>query len=77
MTIDDFISSLRASTNDPTKPSMTVLVKIGSAMVHADEMLSPTGDDYDKIALQSLINDPEVQSWIAAITKLGFVPLKR
>ena len=77
MTIDDFISSLRASTNDPTKPSMTVLVKIGSAMVHADEMLSPTGHDYDKIALQSLINDPEVQSWIAAITKLGFVPLKR
>ncbi len=77
MTVDEFRVQLRNVSNDALKPSATLLIKIGSAIVHADEMMSPNGHDFDKIALQDLINDPEVSSWIAAMSKLGFMPLKR
>ena len=44
--------------------SATLLCKIGSIVVHADEMLSEDGHDFDKIALKQLIEDPEVKAWV-------------
>ena len=58
-------------------PSLSLLVKLGSIAVHADELLSPLGHGYDKIALQSLLTDPEVQEWIAEMSKSGLLPVKR
>ena len=59
---------------DPLTPDLTTLCKLGSIVVHVEEMLS-TGHAFDRAALQSLLIDPEVQRWIKAMGV--YVPLKR
>lgn len=61
--------------SDPHKPSLSLLVKLGSIAVHADEMLSPTGHDFDRLALRSLLTDPEVVAWTEQMGE--FLPRKR
>ena len=56
-------------------PSVQLLVKIGSIVVHADETLSPDGRNLDREVTIGLINDPDVQEWIAAMGVL--LPHKR
>lgn len=58
-------------------PSPSLLCKLASIAVHADEMLSPAGHDFDKVALQSAINDKEVKEWIKAMTAMAMAPVKR
>lgn len=67
---------------DPGARSMEGLVltaalasKLASIVVHADEMMSPMGHGYDRIALEQAISDPEVQAWIKALGPLA--PVKR
>lgn len=62
---------------DPLQPSVTLLIKLGSAIVHADEFLSPKGHPFDKEAFMSCLNDPEVKEWIVEMTKMAFLPVKR
>ena len=62
---------------DPMKPSATLLCKLGSAVVHADEYLSPACHDFDRIALQAVLDDPEVKEWLAQMQKLAMIPRKR
>jgi hypothetical protein len=62
---------------DPLKPLLTLLVKLGSIVIHADEYLSPEGHPFDRQALVPLIRDPEVEKWIAAMHKQCFLPQKR
>lgn len=59
------------------KPSITLLVKLGSIAVHADEMLSSNGHAFDRIALQGLLADPEIREWIEEMDRLAMVPKKR
>ena len=63
--------------SDPLKPSPSVLVKLGSLAIHAEEMMSPSGHRFDKIALEGLLRDPEVREWLAEMDKLAFLPKKR
>ena len=63
--------------SDPLKPSATILIKLGSIAVHVEEMLSPHGHEFDKVAIQSLLSDPELQEWIKEMTALAFMPVKR
>lgn len=66
----------RASKPDPLKPSMQLLMKLGSIVVHADEGTSPTGGHvFDVSAARVLLDDPEVAAWIAAMGPL--LPRKR
>lgn len=58
-------------------PPVTVLVKLGSIAVHADEMLSPGGHDFDRVALHGLLSDPEVVEWLAGMDRMAMVPKKR
>lgn len=58
-------------------PELTLLVKIGSIAVHADEMLSSDGHAFDRIALQSLLTDPEVVAWLNKMDAAAMVPKKR
>jgi hypothetical protein len=60
---------------DPLKPELGMLVKLGSIAVHCEEMLSPSGHGFDKIATQQLLKDPEVKAWIKAMGV--FMPVKR
>lgn len=62
---------------NPLQPSPQLLCKLGSAIVHADEMSGPHGHEFDKVAFQQVLNDPEVKAWIEAMTKMAMLPVKR
>lgn len=59
----------------PGKPSMTLLCKLGSIIVHVDEFLSPDGHHLDLGEVKVLIADPDVQQWLKDMGPL--VPKKR
>ncbi len=59
----------------PLKPSLELLVKLGSAVVHAQELLSPKGHHFDRAALDTVLNDSEVQQWIKDMGV--YMPVKR
>jgi len=40
--------------NDPLKPDMTLLIKLGSLIVHQDEYMSSNGHHFDKVAMDAL-----------------------
>lgn len=63
--------------NNTLKPSATLLCKLGSIAVHAEEFLSPKGHHFDKHALESLLEDAEVKTWLAEMDKLALIPKKR
>lgn len=58
-------------------PQATLLCKLGAIAVHADEMLSPGGHQFDEIALRQLLVDPEVNEWLAGMRTLTLITEKR
>ena len=60
---------------DPLKPSVSLLSKLGSIVVHADEATSAGRHEFDIVAIKSLLDDPEVKEWITAMGV--FMPVKR
>jgi len=60
---------------NPLQPSVQLLSKLGSIIVHAEELLGLMGHAFDKVALGALFNDPEVRTWIKAMGP--FLPVKR
>lgn len=63
--------------SEPLKPSVQLLVKIGSLVVHLEEAQSAKGHYVDQVAMEQLQNDPEVRHWFSAMTKLALLPVKR
>lgn len=62
---------------DMLKPSAALLCKLGSIAVHAEELLSPDGHQFDREALATLFADVEVRAWIAQMDTAAMVPKKR
>jgi len=62
---------------DPLKPSATLLCKLGSIVVHVDEMLSPGGHGFDIEAIRGLLKDVEVAEWLKSMDKMAMLPKKR
>lgn len=62
---------------NPLTPTPSLLSKLGSIVVHADEMMSCDGHAFDRVALTSALHDPEVTEWLASMGKLAMVPVKR
>ena len=62
---------------DAMKPSLPLLVKLGSIIVHAEELLSPDGHDFDLVAWQELIADAEVQEWFKQMRLDALLPERR
>lgn len=58
-------------------PSPALLCKLVSAIVHAEELASPDGHEFDADALKQLLDDPEVRAWIDGMTAAGLAPVKR
>lgn len=54
---------------------VTLATKLASIVVHADELTSPHGHPWDKMALENLVHDPEVQAWVKSLGPLA--PVKR
>lgn len=63
--------------SDPLSPSPRLLCKLGSIAVHVEELLSPFGHTFDKVALESLQKDPEVKAWLKAMSSQGMIPEPR
>lgn len=63
--------------SDPLVPNLSLLVKLGSIAVHAEELLSPGGHAFDRTALDQLLTDPEIQRWRTQMDKLAMLPKKR
>lgn len=77
MPSDKALTLKREANMDPFKPNLSLLVKLGSALVHADELVSPKGHAFDREALLTCLRDPEVVAWIDAMNQLAMLPVKR
>ena len=62
---------------DPLKPSASLLVKLGSIIVHYEESKSDEGHHLDLSAIDGLMQDPEVVEWFEAMNGMALLPLKR
>lgn len=71
------VEPFEMSEPSPLKPSASLLIKLGSIIVHQEEMMSSKGHYFDKAALDNVRNDPEVVEWIKQMNTLAFLPVKR
>jgi len=65
------------SKKKPKNEVTTLLIKLASIAVHADEMLSPDGHHFDKEVIRSLLTDSEVRAFLDAKENQVYLPLKR
>lgn len=63
--------------SDMLSPSPGLLCKLASAIVHADELLSPHGHELDREAFIAVMGDAEVNAWIEAMSAAAMAPRKR
>jgi len=59
------------------RPPTSLLCKLASITVHADEYLSPGSHDFDLRALQGLLADEEVRAWVGKMSEAALAPRKR
>ena len=62
---------------DLFRPSPAIMCALVSAVVHAEEFMSPGGHQFDLTAFSQCIDQPEVREWINGMVKAGFAPVKR
>ena len=62
---------------DALKPSVQLLIKLGSIIVHQQELQSANGHYMDKAALDSLLGDEDVKEWMKEMDGMAFLPVKR
>ena len=67
----------KAKKPDPLKPSPDVLVRLGSALVHAEEAMSPSGHPIDRAEFEQLMKDPLVKEWMDGMNAMAMLPVKR
>lgn len=63
--------------SDPLKPSASLLCKLGSIVVHAEELISSNGHAFDRHALEQLTTDLDVMEWRAQMDAMAMIPKKR
>lgn len=59
------------------RSSASLLIKLGSLIVHAEEFMSKDGHPLDKAAFDSVRGDPEVVAWFNYMNGMAFLPVKR
>lgn len=64
-------------TKNPLNPPVALLCQLTSIVVHAQEAKEPGGHELDTIALDALLQDANVNEWVAAMTKIAMAPVKR
>lgn len=55
----------------------TLWLKLGCIAVHAEELISPDGHEFDKEALRGLLQDAEVRRFLDAPKNKVYFPRKR
>ncbi len=80
MTIND-INRIIEEEVKPTptvlKPSPQLLIKLGSIIVHQQELNSANWHYMDKAALDSLLQDEQVKEWLKEMDSMALLPKKR
>lgn len=62
---------------DVSKPPISLLCKLGSIAVHAEEFLSEDRHEFDLVALRQLLADSDVKAWLRDMDRLAMLPKKR
>lgn len=62
---------------DVMKPDAGLLIKLGSLIVHYQELNSANGHPFDRTAIDSLEHDTEVKAWLSKMDKMALLPVKR
>jgi len=63
--------------DEPNNLPISLQAKLGSICVHVEEMLGPTGHEFDRAAIEQLLGDPEVVDFLEKMSDLGLLPVKR
>lgn len=56
---------------------LSLLVKLGSIMVHADEATGANAHHFDAATIRALLEDPEVKEWRAQMEAAALLPVMR
>ena len=62
------------------KLSLPLLVTLGSLAVHVEEMLDETNPNtrhFDEMAVRTLLQNTELQTWLEELRKQALLPVKR
>jgi hypothetical protein len=62
---------------DPLHPDAVLLSKLGSIVIHTEEVLGSDGQVVDVAALKGLCEDPDVVEWLEQMGNLALLPVKR
>ena len=62
---------------DCLHPEPSLLITLGSMIIHAEEFMSANGHPWDKQTFDTQLATPEVQAWIKQMNELALLPLKR
>lgn len=65
------------SANAFLNPTPSLCAKLGSIAVHAEEILGADGHHFDRLALETVMRDPEVVEWLKQGRKLAMIPEMR
>lgn len=63
--------------NDALKPSPQLLIKLGSIIVHYEELNSPNGNKVDEAAIKGLMLNEDVIEWFKQMREMALLPVKR
>ena len=67
----------RNTGHDVRQPTVSLLCKLGSIVLHVEEGISPRGHTADLEAAKAMLGDPEIVAWMAAMDEVGLIPVKR
>lgn len=62
---------------DIDKLPMTLMIKLGSLIVHHEEAASHKGHHFDLDVIGTLRNDPDVVELMDRLDSMGMLPVKR
>lgn len=58
-------------------PNLSCAVKLASLVTHIEEYLSSNPHEYDVIAIKGILDDKEVQEYVAYLKEYGLGVMKR
>lgn len=59
------------------KLELTLIVKLASIAIHVEELFSTDGRNVDRMTVESLLKDSEVQAFLKSKDMKAFLPVKR